>query len=27
LYAMLQGKLEIHKKIIDLYKNEINETT
>lgn len=27
LYAMLQGKLEIHKKIIDLYKNEIKETT
>jgi SNF2 family DNA or RNA helicase len=27
LYKMLQGKLEIHKKIIDLYKNEINETT
>jgi len=27
LYRMLQGKLEIHKKIIDLYKNEINETT
>jgi hypothetical protein len=26
LYQMLQNKLDVHEKIIDLYQNEISET-
>jgi hypothetical protein len=27
LYAMLQNKLNVHDKLIDLYKNEVEEDT